>query len=173
MKPHEAHRAQAGGTLSFTLVTVSSSRFKKKKEGQHLKDESGDIAQKIIQKQGHILEGRILISDERRLITNAVRDFLRGKADVIVFMGGTGVSSRDVTIETVRPHFEKELEGLGELFRAVSFKKIGTAAVLSRATAGVSRGKLLVCLPGSPEAVRTALELFIGEFPHAVHIARS
>ncbi len=173
MKPHEVHRARAGGTLSFTLVTVSSSRFRKKKEGRRFRDESGDIAEKIIRKQGHTLETRSLISDERRLITNTVKDFLGGKSDVIVFMGGTGVSSRDVTIETVRPQFEKELEGLGELFRAVSFKKIGTAAVLSRATAGVSRGKLLLCLPGSPDAVRTALELFIGEFPHAVHIARS
>jgi molybdenum cofactor biosynthesis protein B len=154
-------------------VTVSSSRYQKEKEGQTFKDESGDLAGKIIRKRGHTLEKRSLIPDEGRLITKAVKEFLNSKSDAIVFMGGTGVSSRDVTIETVRPHFEKELEGFGELFRAISFKRIGTAAALSRATAGICRGRLLLCLPGSPDAVKTALELFLAELPHVIHVARS
>jgi molybdenum cofactor biosynthesis protein B len=154
-------------------VTVSSGRYEKKKRGRPFRDESGDLAEKIIRNRGHTLESRRLIPDKRELITKTLRDFLRGKSDVVVFMGGTGVSSRDVTIETVEPHFEKELEGFGELFRAISFRKIGTAAALSRATAGVKRGKLLLCLPGSPDAVKTALELFVGEFPHIISIARS
>jgi molybdopterin adenylyltransferase len=89
-----------------------------------------------------------------------------------VLTGGTGVSSTDVTIETVRPFFEKEIEGFGEIFRSVSYQRIGPAAALSRATAGVARGKLVMCLPGAPDAVRTALELFVGEIPHVLHLAR-
>ena len=173
MKPHEIHRARAGRTLDFQLVTVSSSRYEKKRQGRPVKDESGDVAEKVVLKWGHKLERRGLISDDKRLVTRAVRDFLGGKSDVLVLMGGTGISSTDVTIETVRPLLEKELEGFGELFRATSFREIGTAAVLTRATAGVSGGKLLLCLPGSPDAVKTALELFMGEFPHVINIART
>jgi molybdenum cofactor biosynthesis protein B len=97
-----------------------------------------------------------------------------GKADldVVVLTGGTGVSTTDVTIETVRPFFTKEIEGFGEVFRSVSYERIGAAAALSRATAGVAKGKLIMCLPGSPDAVRTALELFVGEIPHVLHLAR-
>ncbi len=173
MKSHESHRSKAAGRLSFELVTVSSSRYQSRAEGTRVKDESGDIAERIILKAGHALGSRSLVSDDRRLLGRAVRRFLKGRSDVLVLIGGTGVSSRDVTIETVRPRFEKELEGFGEIFRAASVKDIGTAAVLTRATAGVSGGKLLLCLPGSPHAVRTAMKLFIGEFPHVIHIARS
>jgi len=72
----------------------------------------------------------------------------------------------------VRPFFEKELEGFGEIFRSVSFQRIGAAAALSRATAGVAAGKLIMCLPGSPDAVETALVMFLEEIPHVLELAR-
>ncbi len=156
------------------VVTVSTSRFKAEADGgRPPRDESGDLAQAIIERAGGVVEGRKLISDDAKLLRSTVSLAMRKRGlDVLVLTGGTGVSTTDVTIEAVRPFFEKEIEGFGELFRAVSYQKIGPAAALSRATAGVAKGKLILCLPGSPDAVRTALELFLGEVPHVLHLAR-
>jgi molybdenum cofactor biosynthesis protein B len=136
-------------------------------------DESGDVAEAELKKAGHIMSRRTLISDDRIMIRKEVRDFLSGTDDVLLFTGGTGVSSRDITIETVSPLFEKELPGFGELFRRVSFESVGAASMLSRATAGIAKGRLIVCLPGSPKAVETALRATLSEFPHILFVARS
>jgi molybdopterin adenylyltransferase len=140
-------------------------------EGSEYKDESGDLAAQIVQDAGHKVENRKLLPDDKSRIRNAVRDFLESDASAIVFIGGTGVSNSDVTVETVVPFFEKELTGFGELLRNISYQKIGSAAILTRATAGTAKGKLIVCLPGSPGAVETALQNFIAEFPHIVSVA--
>jgi molybdopterin adenylyltransferase len=155
-------------------VTVSTSRYgRQAKEKRQVGDESGDLAQRMIESARGIVAERVLISDDARLLRRAVSGALRRTdIDILVLTGGTGVSTTDVTIETVRPFFEKEIEGFGEIFRSVSYQKIGAAAALSRATAGIAKGKLVMCLPGSPDAVRTALELFVGEIPHILHLAR-
>ncbi len=171
MKPHEEHRAEARKRLTFRMVTVSSSRYEERKVGT--RDESGDAAERIIKAAGHSIDERRLISDDARMLKASLRDFMRSKADVLVYAGGTGLSKRDITIETLRPYFQKELDGFGEMLRSKSFEKVGAAAILSRATAGVAKGRLILCLPGSPEAVETALGLFISELPHAVHIAKN
>jgi len=137
------------------------------------RDESGDLAQEMVEATKGVVVERALVPDDAKLLRSTVSRALREKdLDVIVLTGGTGVSTTDVTIETVRPLFEKEIEGFGEIFRSVSYQKIGVAAALSRATAGVAKGKLIMCLPGSPDGVRTALELFLGEIPHVLHLAR-
>ena len=118
------------------------------------------------------MSGRELISDDAKALRREVGRFLSVKDDVLLFTGGTGVSPRDITIETVRPYFEKEITGFGELLRRVSFDEIGSAAMLTRATAGVAKGKLIVCMPGSPGAVETALRAAMGEFPHILFIAK-
>lgn len=171
MKPHEAHRVEARQVLDFHLVTVSSSRFKLMSDGSDYVDESGDLAARLIKASGHTVNGRELVPDSKRVIQGAVKEFLQSRAHVLVLIGGTGVSPDDVTVETVVPFFEKELTGFGELLRNLSYKTIGGAAMLTRATAGISNRKLLVCLPGSPGAVETALRSFISEFPHIVSIA--
>jgi molybdenum cofactor biosynthesis protein B len=142
-----------------------------KSEGSEYKDESGDLAAQIVQDAGHKIETRKLLPDSKSKIRSAVKDFLDSDASTIVFIGGTGVSHSDVTVETVVPFFEKELTGFGELLRNISYQKIGSAAMLTRATAGTAKGKLIVCLPGSPGAVETALQNFISEFPHTVSVA--
>jgi len=154
------------------VVTVSSSRYEASSAGKGFTDESGDVAEKFIEKHGHKVRGRVLISDDADQITGALKNGL-GSANVgaVLFTGGTGVSPTDVTIETVKPLLEKEIEGFGELFRSVSYDKIGFPAGLSRATAGIARGKLVLCLPGSPDGVKTALRLFIDDIPHVVHVA--
>ncbi len=172
MKPHEQHQDHSRHSLSFHIVTVSSTRFRMKNEGSEYKDESGDLAAHIVQNAGHKIETRRLLPDNKNKIRGAVRDFLDSDASAIVFIGGTGVSHSDVTVETVVPFFEKELTGFGELLRNISYQKIGSAAMLTRATAGTAKGKLVVCLPGSPGAVETALQNFISEFPHIVLVAR-
>jgi len=173
LMPHEKHRNSGPRELAVVLVTVSTSRYASRKQEGKSNDESGDVASREIGRLGHRLSRRELISDEPAMIRSEVERFLGGTDDVIVFLGGTGVSRRDVTIETVRPFFEKELDGFGELLRRVSFRKVGAASVLTRATAGVASGKLILCLPGSPDAAATALRSFGKELPHILFVARS
>jgi len=172
MKPHEEHRRKGTKSLAVAVVTVSTSRYGKKREGVPYTDEGGDVIAAACVKAGHTVARRTLISDERPMIRKETKVFLSGHEDVLLFTGGTGLSPRDVTVETVRPFFEKELEGFGELVRRLGFDEIGSAAALTRATAGVARGKLIICLPGSPNAVRSSMNAFVGEFPHILFIAR-
>jgi len=173
MKAHEEHRARALAKLSFRLVTVSTSRFKKMKAGERVEDASGDLLEAGVLGGSHAVAKRELVSDDAASIRSILNEFLASTDDVLVFTGGTGVSPNDVTIETAKPFFEKELPGFGELLRAESYGKIGSAAALTRATAGTAKGKLVVCIPGAPDAVETALRVFLPEFPHIVSIARS
>ena len=171
MKPHETHWAGAKHALDFHLVTVSSSRFQLMSRGSDYQDESGDLAVRLIQEAGHKMDNRKLVSDSKSMIEDSVKEFLQSGAHALVFIGGTGVSKDDITVETVKPFFEKELTGFGEILRSTSYQSIGGAALLTRATAGTSRGKLIVCVPGSPNAVETAFKTFISEFPHIVSVA--
>jgi molybdopterin adenylyltransferase len=172
MKPPEAHRAQAPTRLSFEVVTVSSSRHEKASRGETPSDEGGDVALSEILKAGHSVSRRELVPDSMSIIGKMVRSFLSGGADVLILTGGTGVAKGDVTIEAVRPFLEKELDGFGELLRRLSYDEVGSAAILTRATAGVARGKVILCLPGSPGAVQTALRSTMPEIPHVVYVAR-
>ncbi len=162
----------ARSRLRFVIVTVSTSKYRKKSNNEEVNDQSGDSAEAIV-RRSHVVSDRFLISDDRSMLKARVEEFLSGTNDVIIFVGGTGVSPDDVTIESIRPYVEKELDGFGEIFRRESYGKIGSPAFLSRATAGVSGGKLVVCLPGSPDAVDTALGMFIGQFPSVILSARS
>jgi len=173
LKPHEKHRTSGPKSVAVVIIAVSTSRFAAKTAGQEYSDESGDVASEEIRRLGLKVVRRGLVSDEPEMIRNEVRGFLEGNDDILVLLGGTGVSRRDVTIETVRPFLEKELDGFGELLRSASFKSVGAASVLTRATAGVANGKLIMCLPGSPDAAATALRLFGKELPHALFVARS
>jgi molybdenum cofactor biosynthesis protein B len=171
--PHEKHRSSGPAELAATIVTVSTSRYASRQKDGKVSDESGDVASAEIAKLGYRLARRALVSDEPVMIKEEIERFLKGKDDVLLLLGGTGVSKRDVTIETARPFFEKELDGFGEMLRASSFKKLGAAAMLTRATAGVTGGKLIVCLPGSPDAAATAIKGFGKEFPHILFVSRS
>jgi len=151
---------------------VSTSRYSKRESGEEFTDEAGDAAIAAARGAGHTVTGRELISDDARMLRREVLAFLAGSDDVLLLTGGTGVSPRDITIETVRPYFEKEIAGFGELLRRVSYDEIGSAAMLTRATAGVAKGKLIVCMPGSPGAVETSLRVAMGEFPHILFVAR-
>ena len=118
-------------------------------------DKSGAVLADRIAAAGHLLSARKIVTDDIRAIRHVVRDWTkRSDIDVIVSTGGTGLTGNDVTIEAMRPLFEKEIEGFGTLFHMVSFPKIGTSTIQSRATAGIIKGKYIFCLPGSPGACR-------------------
>jgi molybdenum cofactor biosynthesis protein B len=136
--------------VRVAVLTVSDSRtLETDKSGQTLADR--------IAAAGHELSARKIVKDDIRAIRQCARDWLeRDDVDVIISTGGTGLTGRDVTVEAMRPLFEKEIEGFGVAFHMISFQKIGAATVQSRATAGVAKGKYIFCLPGSPGACRDA-----------------
>jgi len=144
------------------------------KKSKRVKDLSGDLIESFLKNAGHTISFRKLIPDDKVSIEEAVRQALAStKLDAVVFSGGTGIAPSDITIETVFPFLEKVLPGFGEIFRRLSFDEVGSAAVLSRAVAGVAKGKAFFCVPGSPDAVRLCFEkLILPEAPHIVKHAR-
>jgi molybdopterin adenylyltransferase len=134
--------------IGIAVMTVSDTR-------NAADDKSGDTLSERIVASGHRLAGRVIVKDDVRQIRAAARKFLADKnIDVVISTGGTGLTGRDVTIESLRPLFEKEIEGFGTVFHMISFQKVNTSTMQSRATAGVAKGKYIFCLPGSPGACR-------------------
>jgi molybdenum cofactor biosynthesis protein B len=168
------HKAGAPKKLNFGIFVCSTSRYQLQKKGEKVEDVSGDLVESMVKKAGHTILFRKIIPDDRGLIKQGMRYSLGlVDLDVVIFCGGTGIASSDVTIETVSPLLEKSLPGFGEIFRRLSFDKIGSAAVMSRAIAGVAKGKVFFCIPGSPDAVRVSVEkLILPESPHIVRHAR-
>jgi molybdenum cofactor biosynthesis protein B len=141
------------------------------RKGEYVEDVSGDIIEQSLKRVGHTLAFRKVISDDKKMIEDGVRQSLESSdLDAVVFCGGTGITMSDVTIEAVSPFLEKALPGFGEIFRRLSFDEIGSSAVLSRAIAGVAKSKVFFCIPGSPDAVRLCVEKLI--LPETSHIVR-
>jgi molybdopterin adenylyltransferase len=171
----KAHKAKAPKTLNFGIYICSTSRYKLVEKGETaVSDVSGDTLIDLLRNAGHNVLFKKIVDDDKAMISDAVKQALSMlDLDVAIFSGGTGITPTDVTIETVSPFFEKTLPGFGEFFRRISFDRVGSAAVLSRAVAGVAKGKALFCIPGSPDAVRVAVEMLIlPESPHIVKHAR-
>jgi molybdenum cofactor biosynthesis protein B len=141
------------------------------KRGEKIQDLSGDLIESFLRKGGHSITFRKIVSDDKAMIEENMRHSLGdANVDAIILCGGTGIAASDVTIEAVSPLLEKVLPGFGEIFRRLSFDEIGSATVISRAVAGVSKGKAVFCIPGSPDAVRLCLEKII--LPEASHIVK-
>ncbi len=136
--------------VNIAVITVSDTRtLDTDKSGQTLVDR--------IALAGHKLADRHIVKDDVRRIRSIIRILTKRKdVDVIITTGGTGLTGRDVTVEALRPLFDKEIEGFGVVFHMVSFQKINTSTIQSRATAGVMNGKYVFCLPGSPGACKDA-----------------
>jgi molybdopterin adenylyltransferase len=172
-KVPELHKASAPKSVGIYIITCSTSKFNQLERGQEPGDASGDIIQHLAVGAGNRIEGRKLISDSKATITKTTNQALRAsKVDAVIITGGTGLSPSDVTPESIAPLVDRIIPGFGELFRKISFESIGSSALLSRAFAGTSRGKAVFCLPGSPDAVQTAMEkLILPELGHIVKIA--
>lgn len=141
--------------VSIAVLTVSDTR-------SLADDKSGATLAERIEKAGHVLCARDIVQDDVEAIRAKMRGFINDKGvDVIITTGGTGFTGRDVTPEAVEPLFEKRMDGFSQLFHAISFEKIGTSTIQSRATAGVAGATYIFCLPGSPGACRDAWDAIL------------
>lgn len=159
------HKREAPNQVSCMVITVSDTRTKET-------DKSGQTMMNLLAAAGHVIGDYCIVKDEKEAIREAV---LKGcenpKMDVVLTNGGTGIAKRDVTIETVQSLFEKEISGFGELFRMLSYQEdIGSAAILSRAVAGVVKNKAVFSTPGSTGAVKLAMNRLI--LPEIGHVVR-
>ena len=134
--------------VNIAVLTVSDTRSLDE-------DKSGRTLAEMIERDGHRVAARQIVRDDKDAITAQLRAWIADPAvDVVISTGGTGVTGRDVTPEAFQSVFEKEIAGFGELFRMISFQKVGTSALQSRAVGGVAGGTYLFALPGSPSACR-------------------
>ena len=160
------------GDLRVALVTASDSRTQGDPgdPGNPGDNEGGRVLRQLVVEAGFALVGETLLREEpEELRAHVVALVASGLVDVVLVTGGTGIAPRDRTPEAIGGLFERRLEGFGELFRALSFAEIGPAAMLSRADAGVVGGALVFLMPGSPAAVRLAMQrLIVPELAHAV-----
>ncbi len=136
--------------INIAVLTISDSRSFKD-------DKSGDILKEKIEEEGHFCIHREIIKDESNELLSVLNNWTNDNSlDVIITTGGTGLTARDITVDTIETYFDKKIDGFGELFRWISYKKIGTSTIQSRATAGTKNGKYIFCLPGSPSACKDA-----------------
>jgi molybdenum cofactor biosynthesis protein B len=163
---HIEHRAAAPASVRVYVLTVSDTRTM-------ATDTSGAAIAALLEEAGHALVSREIVQDEPADVRAKVAAQL-DNADVqaIIVTGGTGISARDSSFEVISAFLEKRLDGFGELFRMLSYREIGPAAMLSRASAGLARRKIVISLPGSEHAVRLAMtKLVLPELGHLVREA--
>jgi molybdenum cofactor biosynthesis protein B len=160
------HKAAGPARVRCFVVTVSDTRTEDT-------DRSGAAIVDLLTSFGHVVEGRTIVKDEPVLVRDIVeRQLANPEVQVVITTGGTGITSRDSTYEAVDALLQKRLDGFGELFRMLSYEEIGSAAMMSRACAGMANGKIVVSLPGSESAVRLAMgRLLLPELGHLVQQA--
>lgn len=163
----EAHRAAAPDAVRCAVLTVSDTRSPET-------DTSGALIKEVLGWQGHQVVDYRIVPDEPARIRETLDEWTnREDVEAILTNGGTGVAARDTTYDVIAGLIEKRLDGFGELFRTLSFAEIGAAAMLSRATAGIYRGRVLFAMPGSSNAVRLAMQkLILPELAHIVYEIR-
>jgi molybdenum cofactor biosynthesis protein B len=158
----EQHKARAPAYAKVYVITCSDSRTE-------ASDEGGRMIKSKLADRGHVLTGSAIVPDEPGRILGELARARAAGAQVVLITGGTGISGRDSTFEAVSGAIARPLPGFGELFRALSFQEIGSAALLSRAVAGVTREGLAVfAMPGSPAAVKLACDRLI--LPELTHL---
>lgn len=163
-KSTDQHRKLASekGPITLAVVTVSDTRTDET-------DTNGHYLRAEIERLGHHLADYRLVKDDAAQIATILQDLAAGPAQVLLFNGGTGISPRDTTFDVLSRSIEKTLPGFGEIFRMLSWEQVGAAAMLSRATAGVYKDKIVISTPGSPAAVKLAWEKLI--LPELEHLA--
>lgn len=163
-KTTKEHQDESSKNIACGIITLSDSRSMKE-------DLSGDYLENEIKKR-YELKSRMIVKDEKSELLESIEEMIGKDIDVIITNGGTGISMRDITVETVEELFDKKIEGFGEIFRHESYIEIGSGALLSRATAGIYKKCCIFSMPGSPNAVKTATKIIIDELPHIVHHAK-
>lgn len=162
---YQEHKARAPKSVNCMVVSCSDSRTKET-------DKTGQLIIELLKKNSHQVLAYHVLKDEpkeiQKVIVSAAKD---RRFQAVILNGGTGLTPRDTTVEVLERLMEKRLDGFGELFRVLGFQEIGSPAMLSRATAGVYRGKVLFSLPGSEDAARLAMErLILPELGHILYL---
>jgi molybdenum cofactor biosynthesis protein B len=167
MRPDIEHRQHAPLVVRCFVLTVSDTRTE-------ATDTGGRAVADLLAGAGHHVIGRAIVKDDALDVRSIVEQQIASpEVDAVITTGGTGITSRDTTYEAIDGLLEKRLDGFGELFRMLSYHQIGAAAMMSRATAGLARGHIVIALPGSEAAVRLAMEqLVLPELGHMVQQAR-
>ena len=161
---YQEHKHQAPKSVDCAVVIISGTRTEKT-------DESGKLIMQALKSSGHRVVSYSILKNDAALIGNKLNELLGEEGlQVIITSGGTGASRLDITVEAVFSILEKKLDGFGELFRFLTYREIGTPSIMSRAMAGVARGKVIICLPGSVGAVKLAMEKII--LPEIGHLVR-
>ncbi len=163
---HEVHEAQGPRRVRCAVITVSDTRTLEN-------DTGGQTVIEHLERAGHGVIAREIVPDEPERMRPLLMSLIGGGDVVVVLLtGGTGISSRDQTYETVSAMLEKPLPGYGEIFRMLSYQEIGAAAILSRAVGGLVKRKVVLTMPGSPAAVRLAMEkVIVPQLPHLMREA--
>jgi len=163
---HVEHKAAAPQSVRCYVITISDTRTEET-------DTAGQAILELLGGAGHQVVGRTIVKDDPVFVRGAIeRQLANPDVQAVIATGGTGISSRDSTYEAVSALLRKRLDGFGELFRMLSYEQIGSAAMMSRACAGLVAGRIVVALPGSEAAVRLAMErLLIPELGHLVREA--
>jgi molybdopterin adenylyltransferase len=160
---HE-HKHHDVKNVACAVITTSDSRTEKD-------DESGKFIKQRLTDNGHNVTDYTILKNDTRAIREKIEKLLkRDDVQVIITGGGTGLSKRDVTVNTIAPMLEKQLDGFGELFRQLTYQEIGTGSIMSRAIAGVANGKVIICIPGSLGAATLAMDKII--LPEIGHLVR-
>jgi molybdopterin adenylyltransferase len=166
-KSMEEHRKKSPSSVEAGVITLSDSKYNDYLESKGT-DVSGDLIIKALEDKHKVISYSV-IPDDPKLLLSQINDLVeKDKVEVIITTGGTGIGSRDITIETLKEILEKELNGFGEIFRHETYKELGTGAILSRATAGVYKKTLIISMPGSPNAVKLGLKIILPELGHLV-----
>ncbi|MBA7467615.1 Molybdenum cofactor biosynthesis protein B [subsurface metagenome] len=161
---YQEHKHQAPKSVDCAVVIISGTRTEKT-------DESGKLIMQALTSSGHRVVSYSILKNDAALIGNKLDELLGEEGlQVIITSGGTGASHLDITVEVVFSILEKKLDGFGELFRFLTYREVGTPSIMSRAMAGVARGKVIICLPGSVGAVKLAMEKII--LPEIGHLVR-
>jgi molybdopterin adenylyltransferase len=163
----QEHHEKAHKSVGCAVITISDTRTEET-------DSSGRRVKELLAEQGHRVTSYLILKDEPKDIQAALRHLLNDhNTDAVITNGGTGISPRDTTFETIRQLLDKEIAGFGELFRALSYQDIGAAAMLSRALAGVAKGKMVISLPGSTGAVELGMtKLVLPELGHMIFLLK-
>jgi molybdenum cofactor biosynthesis protein B len=163
----EEHKRDAPQKIGFAVITISDTRT-------GAADRGGALLAESVTNAGHLVAVREIVRDEAHEIEAAVRSAVaRANVDIVLTTGGTGIAPRDVTFDTLRALLDSEIPGFGELFRMLSYREIGSAALLSRALGGLLAGKVVLALPGSPKALQLAMdEIVLVEAGHLVSQTR-
>ena len=165
MSYHE-HKRLENKNIGCAVLVTSDSRTEDT-------DESGKLIKQRLLDHGHQVVYYTILKNDARLLKNKILELVQQDGvQVIITSGGTGLSHKDVTVDTIQPMLEKKLDGFGELFRSLTYQELGTASIMSRATAGIISGKVIICFPGSLGAATLAMDkIILSEIGHLVREA--